>query len=135
MILNMSQTTMQTEGSKDHGVLRLLSIGPAEQHALKQQGFVAAEYRKGRGPYFKLRYRVNGRQRVVYLGTDARLADEIRRELAQLQADRRGYRKLACLTEEAYDVLRNSKQRLEVELSRLGLKFHGHAIRRSRSRL
>lgn len=119
----------------ERGILELLPIGSADRRALEQQGFVAAEYRHGRGPYFKLRYRVNGQQRVVYIGTDARLADEIRRELAQLQADRRGECKLVRLTAEAHDVLRKSKQRLDGEFRRLGLKFHGYAIRRSRGHL
>ena len=117
------------------GILQLLLLSPAELRALERQGFVAAEYRRGRGPYFKLRYQVNGRQRVVNLGADAQLAEEIRRELAQLQADRRGERKLARLMGEASDVLRKSKQRLEGDLRRVGLQFHGYAIRRSRGHL
>jgi len=125
----------RTSYGLERGILGILPIGSADRDALKQQGFVAAEYRHDRGPYFKLRYRVNGRQRVVYLGTNAWLADEIRRELAQLQADRRGDRELARLADEAHDVLRKSKQRLEGELRRVGLKFHGYAIRRSRDHL
>ena len=133
--LTTDEPAAQTGYGLERGILGLLPIDPADWQVLKQQGFVAAEYRHGRGPYFKLRYRINGRQRVVYLGTNVQLADEIRQELAQLQAGRRGERKLARLTDEAHDVLRKSKQRLEEELRRLGLKFHGYAIRRSRDHL
>lgn len=116
----------------ERGILALLPIPSAEQDALKQQGFVAAEYRKGRGPYFKLRYRFRGHQRVMYLGTDEQLANQVSQELGQMQADRRRDRKLARLTTEARVVLRESKRRLQVELDRHGLTFHGHAIRRSK---
>jgi hypothetical protein len=136
---NTSATTNESgaQGSCGPGfnILQALPIGSAERRALEQQGFVAAEYRDGKGPYFKLKFRVAGRQRVLYLGADATFVDRIRRELAQLQAARRADRKLARLTKEAHGVVRRSKQQLEMHLRRAGLKFHGRAIRRSKDDL
>ena len=59
-----------------------LGLAPGEIKALATQGFVARERRGGR-IYWKLRFRVGGRQRVRYLGSDATKAAAIRAELAQ----------------------------------------------------
>ena len=58
--------------------LARLGLGPADRAALARQGFVAAEWRRrgGRrwGPYFKLRWRRGGVQRVRYLGREVRIS-------------------------------------------------------------
>ncbi|MHB1033729.1 MAG: hypothetical protein ACYC35_12830 [Pirellulales bacterium] len=54
------------------------------------QGTVVATWRTrgGRraGPYYRLAYREAGRQQSIYLGRSARLADQVRVLLAELQA-------------------------------------------------
>jgi len=61
-----------------------------------RQGSVAAAYRKvghrTYGPYHRLSYRVDGRQRSVYIGRDPHQADAVRSALATLQAQRRRQR-------------------------------------------
>ena len=132
---SMHQRTAETAPGASYGVkpgLLDLLIGPVERQALEQQGFVAAEYCQGRGPYFKLRFRTRGRQRVVYLGRDAHLAQAIRCELARSQAHRRIDHELAQVTAEAHDALRKSKKQLEKDLDCHGFRFHGYAIRRTK---
>jgi hypothetical protein len=42
-----------------------LRLSPGDLRALARQGFVTAERRGGRGPYYKLRWRRGGRQRSL----------------------------------------------------------------------
>ncbi len=77
--------------SANAGERLLLRLGLTRNDiaALRRQGFIAAEYcvRGGRrfGPYFKLRWRCGGRQRVRYLGRDCRLAEAVAAAVKQLQ--------------------------------------------------
>jgi hypothetical protein len=114
--------------------LRALGLKPEEIAALTCNGSISRESRARRTIIFKLRYRVAGRQCVKYLGTDERLVEHIRSELKDLQASHRRGRRLHRLDEEARELLRACKQRLELHLEQAGLKFHGRAIRRLRNR-
>ena len=57
-----------------------------------RQGSVAAGWRNYRdhrlGPFFSLRYRVKGRQRAIYLGQSAELAERVRTLLAEMAQKR-----------------------------------------------
>lgn len=81
---------------------------------------------------FKLRFRLQGRQKVKYLGCDAKRAAEIQGELDELQQSRHYDRRLRALTRSASEQLREAKQRLEPLLEGTGWKFHGRAVRRTR---
>jgi hypothetical protein len=115
-------------------ILDDLGIPPADQIALKHQGFISEEYRKERGLYYKLRYRMQGKQRVVYLGKDTAVADRVRDELAALQNARRSDQQLKQFTMQAHKLLRESKRRLEVDLEAAGFSYHGFEIRKTRKR-
>ena len=78
---------------------------------------------------FKLRFRMNGRQRVKYLGVDARFANQVEQELGQLQQKRHDDRQLKRLNREASELLRSCKLYLEPLINAVGLRFHGLAIR------
>src|SRR5688500_2321395 len=112
--------------------LQALGLGPEHLAALKVNGSIAQERRGRRMIVYKLRYRLSGCQRALYLGTDENLVNLIRGELKDLQASRRRGRELLRLEKKALALLRTSKQRLESQLIQAGFRFHGRAIRRPR---
>lgn len=112
--------------------LALLNLTPAEQNALASQGFVAAEYRRGSGPYFKLRFRLQGRQVVRYLGVNPEFAKRVEKEVAELQRPRRQEQQVRRLNDEAHRQLRHWKQTLEPFVTKQGYHFHGFALRKAR---
>ena len=110
-----------------------LGLEPDDHDALQRQGFVSVEYRGRRGPFFKLRFRLDGRQRVVYLGQDVGVAEQVQHELAELQAHHKLEQRLARLKAEALALVRESKRRLQPYLHCAGLRFHGLEIRGTRT--
>lgn len=114
-----------------HG-LKSLSLTAAERTALARQGSVSAESRHRAGTVYKLRFRVNGRQVVKYLGTDPAAAAVVRRELEQLQRAVRTRTVSRRLVRSARALLRDNKQALRPEFERAGFFFHGYAVRRRR---
>ena len=117
----------------DRGALQTIGFQAEEIAALKRKGTITQE-RRGRDTIiFKLRYRMEGRQRVKYLGSDRRVVEQIRAELHDLQAAHRRHRRLRRLETQARTLLQDTKLRLEAPLKQAGLKFHGRAIRRPRN--
>jgi hypothetical protein len=100
-------------------------------NALTIQGFVSAE-RRGESVYYKLRYRLYGKQRVRYLG-DVESARAVADELAVLQHDVRLRRELAALSRAGMQRLRAAKRTLQPFLEARGFHFHGQAIRQRRA--
>ena len=80
---------------RGEGGLAGLCLAAEDLRALARQGFVAAEWRGGRGPYFKVRWRVGGRVRVRYLGRDPGRASPSSR------ASRRAARSGHCMASKA----------------------------------
>jgi hypothetical protein len=91
------------------GALAGLGLAAEDLRALARQGFVSEERRGGRGPYYKLRWRRAGQQRVRYLGGDPGRAAVVRAELEGLQRPPRAARLLARLLGEARRRLRDAK--------------------------
>lgn len=114
--------------------LSRLGLSHADLEELKSQGFVGAQSREPSRPCFVLRFRSGGRQKVRYIGTDPVRAEQIRRELAALQEERKHELELGRLTRQARRMLRETKVALEPVLNATGYIFHGRAIRRPRSR-
>jgi hypothetical protein len=114
-------------------LLARLRLTRDELAALRRQGFVARERRGERSAVFKLRFRLAGRQRVIYLGTDFEQARAVKRELAELQRGRRQSLELARLHRMVGKTVRASKTQLAPLFERDGYHFHGHAVRRRRS--
>ena len=94
---------------RGEGGLAGLHLAAEDLRALARQGFVAAEWRGGRGPYFKVRWRVGGRVRVRYLGRDPGRAARARAALEAMQWPLRAARLLARLLGEARRRLRDAK--------------------------
>jgi hypothetical protein len=88
-----------------HG-LAALGLTAEDYRALAQQGFVSPERRAG-GPYYKLRFRRDGRQVVTCLGKDHAAAQAVAKELRTLQAPARLGRHLRRLTIEARRTLQS----------------------------
>lgn len=118
----------------DFPALRGLGLGDLELAALSRQGFVSPEQR---GPHravtHKLRYRIQGRQRTRYLGSDPGFLEQIRRELTELQRPVRRARNLQKAVREAWRGLRQAKSTLAPLLEAEGWSYHGLTIRRRRT--
>jgi hypothetical protein len=115
---------------EDFPALASLQLTSADLVTLARQGFVAGE-RRGERRYHKLRFRRGRRQVVKYLGGPER-AHAVQAELDLLQAACRRRRKLAALSHQAREMLREAKRQLEPSLADQGYHFHGLAIRESR---
>lgn len=111
-----------------------LRLTVEELVALRRQGFVSRERRRGQS-YFKLRFRLpSGQQCVRYLGSDPIIAAQVEQELARLQSARRVERTLVKLTQHVGEKLRSGKERLAPHLDQAGFHFHGLSIRRKQAR-
>jgi hypothetical protein len=111
-------------------VLRLL----ADQRELfARQGGVHPSWRyyRGRrlGPFYRLLYRQDGKQRAVYLGADLALAEEVRAALGELQSPLRERRERRRLLEGARRALRAQMTELDRELKKVGLYRKGNEVR------
>lgn len=113
--------------------LNQLSLDDAERVAVRSNGFIACEQRRYSRVY-KLRFRVQGQQRVRYLGIDPAAAELLQKELAVWQAGPRAERALREAERNARQAIREIKSRLEPDVVAAGLKFHGRTIRRPRRR-
>lgn len=122
------------DGMQESALAALLKLGlsPEELAALACQGFVAREQRSPGPPLHKLRFRLDGRQRVKSLGRDALLAARIQTALDGLQRGRRLQLVQRQLRRQAARALRSCKPQLAPALIAAGLKFHGWAIRKPR---
>ena len=121
---------------KPHRALDLIGSHPA---VFARQGSVVATWRSygGRrlGPYYRLVYREEGRQRTVYLGRAGELVDRVRAALAKLQRPIRERRRLARIGGQIRVSLRREKARLGMILRRWGLYLKGFELRGGRGRL
>jgi len=98
----------------------------------RQGSIVAAWRRRGSrtyGPYYRLSYREDGRQRSVYLGREGAVVAQLRQELADLQRPWRQYRAVARLERQVETALRAEKGRLNRHLRLLGLRLQGFEVR------
>lgn len=96
-----------------------------ELELLSKQGHVSVERRPGRRPIYRIRFRRGTRQVTRYIGVDAVLAEQVRDEIAALQASRTLDRQLRQLAREARKELRKTKRTLTPMLERAGFHFHG----------
>jgi hypothetical protein len=98
-----------------------------------RQGAVVASWRQwaGRrlGPYYRLAYREQGRQRSIYLGKSESLAEKVRQLLAAVQQPRREERCLERLQANARAALRATKDQLRKHLAVWGIRLKGSEFR------
>jgi len=105
----------------------------AHREVLAEQGTVVEGWREygghRLGPYFRLAYRIEGRQGSIYLGADQELAEDVRGLLADLQAPHRRRLALSRLCKRTKKSLANHKQELRAELAKIGLYLKGNEVR------
>ncbi len=98
-----------------------------------RRGSVVASYRtkNGRrfGPYYRLAYLDNGRQRSRYLGRASRLVRRVRRLLARLQKPRNDRRQFARADRLRKTNLRRVKRHWQQTLQAYGLYARGWSAR------
>jgi hypothetical protein len=113
-----------------HPAMALLAARP---DLFARQGSVVASWRRRGtrtyGPYYRLIYREEGRQRSVYLGTAGGLVEEVRGRLLALQAPLRGRRAIERSRRQAAALMRASKARLNLQLRPWGLRLQGFEVR------
>ena len=101
-----------------------------------RQGAIVATWREyqGRklGPYYRLAWREEGRQRSRYLGCSTWVVEKVRELLARVQQELRQGRQLRRLERTARAAMRWSKGLLRKELGRLGLWLKGFEVRGGR---
>ena len=97
--------------------------------AFLRQGSVVSSWRvyRGRrlGPFFSLRYRIEGQQSSIYLGRSLILAEQVRGLLMDLQQERR----LTRLKRQARAELHKCKASWQQELASMGLSLKGFEVR------
>jgi hypothetical protein len=98
-----------------------------------RQGSVVASWRRRGtrtyGPYYRLIYREEGRQRSLYFGRAGGLVEEVRGRLRALQAPLRGRRASKRAGRQAAALMRASKGRLNLQLRLWGLRVQGFEVR------
>jgi hypothetical protein len=113
-----------------HPALALLAARP-EQFA--RQGSVVASWRRRGtrtyGPYYRLIYREEGRQRSIYLGRAGGLVEAICGRLLALQAPLRAHRAAERTRRHAAALVRASKAQLNLCLRPWGLRLQGFEVR------
>ena len=109
-------------------------LSTEEQTLLAKTGFVSDDLLPSGNTAYKLRFRGRDRrQRVVYIGTNIRLAEAVRAEVKRRQSPLRKHRQRRALTAKARSELRVMKRRLEPVLASRGIHFHGYDLRCRRS--
>ena len=91
--------------NKDQTLLAELGLDSADVAALRGQGFVSREVRGGGRIVYKLRFRLDRRQRVMCLGADDELARRVTQTLSRLQRPRRKAMAIGRLHREAARLL------------------------------
>jgi hypothetical protein len=115
---------------RDYPALRRLRLGDEDLATLPGQGFISREA-IGTTTRYKLRFRrASGEQVVRYIRSID--LDDIRRELAELQAGRRAEWQLRRLNRTVKKVLQYTKLERPIIAARHGLRFHGRRIRLKR---
>ena len=116
--------------------LRQLGLDEADLALLRQNGSVHPEFRvrHGRnfGPYYKLRWRKEGRQCVHYLGRDREHARKVALALATWQQASRLEREARAALGQARKALRELKSTLSPALATTGGQWHGYHVRQPR---
>jgi hypothetical protein len=110
--------------------LASLALGKEHLAALAKQGNLRADHSSPGRRYYKLRFRMNSKQCVRYVGNNPKFVDQVQRELIRLQATTKSRQQLHRLIREANECLRRTKHQLKPLLLLAGRHFHGREIRR-----
>ena len=110
--------------------MRLIAARP---DVFYRQGHVAAGYRRRNGktfgPYYRLGYRLDGRQYSIYLGRSEKLVEQVRKALAAIQKPLAQRRLFNQLERQIRASLRVQKLRIGSLLRPFGLRLKGFEVR------
>jgi hypothetical protein len=103
------------------------------RHLLARQGSIVQSwrYKNGRktGPYFRLAYRDEGRQRSIYLGKSPPILDQVRRLLEKFQKPTKIRQILHQAQKTLQPGFKNHQAQFRLELQKIGLELRGSVIR------
>jgi hypothetical protein len=120
----------QLDDQLHHPALLLIAARP---DLFCRQGSVAASYRRRNGkrfgPYYRLSYREEGRQRSIYLGPAGELVERVRQVLADRQRPVTQYRLFERLQKQIRSSLRIQRLRVGALLRPFGLRLKGAEVR------
>jgi hypothetical protein len=120
------QTSVTNPETMAYPALSALGVSAAELTAIAAQGFLNSE-RRGDQTNTKLRFRINGKQRVKYIRPQT--LTTVKAELEQLQASKHLRAALRAQTKEARRYLKEAQLVLDAMLANEGLHFHGRQLR------
>ena len=129
------ETTSKLEDAAivDQKPHRALALVAAHSDLFARQGSVVQSWRhvdgKRYGPYYRLTYREDGRQRAVYLGRAGSLVEEVRQRLAALQRPWRQHRAWTRMRRDLFRSMRQAKAQMDRQLRPLGLRMQGFEVR------
>jgi hypothetical protein len=113
--------------------LRALGLRDEDIAAVRRSGYLQHDRRLADTVgYCRLRFRVSGRLRTVYVGKEPNRVALVKRELAALQSERLRRRELAQALRNGREVLRGIKPRMATLLEENGYHLHGCVIRKLR---
>jgi hypothetical protein len=128
--LNPRLENRPVDDQLDHPALTLIAARP---ELFCRQGNIAATYRRRNGktfgPYYRLSYREDGRQRSIYLGRSGPLVEQVRRTLAAHQQPITQHRLCERLMGQVRASLRVEKLRVRALLCPFGLRLKGFEVR------
>jgi hypothetical protein len=128
--LNPRLENRQVDDQFDHPALKLIAARP---DLFCRRGNVAATYRRRNGktfgPYYRLSYREDGRQRSIYLGRSGPLVEQVRRALAAHQRPITQHRLCERLMRQMRASLQVEKLRVRTLLRPFGLRLKGSEVR------
>lgn len=110
------------------GLAGRLRLSPRELEALRTCGAICAETRAA-GTAYKLRFRLDGRQQVRFLGRDREWIETVRRALEAWQVSVRFGRELKRMARDGRRRLRVLRKLEGPVLNLAGLRYHGTRLR------
>ncbi len=129
----MADLILEKRKCVDQKVRRALEFIERQPELFRMQGSVQKSWRryqgKRTGPYFRLVFRQEGRQRSIYLGAKSDDIVLLRRVLHELQSETRMARTVARSRKETRQALRRARAELNENLQSIGLFMKGGEVR------
>jgi len=129
----MADSILEKRECVDQKVRRALEFIERQPDLFRMQGSVQKSWRRYQGqrtgPYFRLSFRQEGRQRSIYLGAKSDDIVLLRRVLHELQNETRMARTVARSRKETRQALRRARAELNENLQSIGLFMKGGEVR------